>query len=332
MSNPRCAVCGQVNRLGAELCELCDSRLDESQPGAYAARFHGEEPRAGALPTDIPSPHFQGAGDAISPTLEVYRKNFALVGLLVLATTLPLLLIQFLTSRTVEPAGTGGIGAGAGGYSLYTLTDGGWGFYWVMSLLANSLLEASLVYAVIDLQRAGASSVGACLRRGLGKLPRVLGLSLVCYLMVYGGAFLLVALGWVLLGPAGAFILLLLLVLPYIVVTLTLSLAVPAAVAENRGVFDSIGRSAELTRGHKGLIFLTYFIWSLVTTVVGLVVTASFLSRGVGGWSSSPAMFLQTFVGELLKSTTYVLTTYIFLGILKERRQSAEAHAPYVAR
>lgn len=331
MSNPRCAVCGQVNRLGAELCELCDSRLDESPPGADAARFYGEEPRAGALPTDIPSPHFQGAGDGISPTLEVYRKNFALVGLIVLASALPLLLIQFLTSRTIELPETGGIGAGAGGHSFTAPSDGGWGLYRVVSLFVDSLLAASLVYAVIDLQRAGSSSVGACLRRGFGKMLRVAALTFVYDLMLYGGAALLLMMGWVLLGLPGVALMVIILLVPLVVVTLTLSLAVPVAVAENRGVFDSFRRSAELTRGHKGLIFLTYFIWWLVTTVVGLVVTASFYARGGANWSPA-ATVVNTFVGELLKSTTYVLATYIFLGILKERRQSAEARAPYVAR
>jgi uncharacterized membrane protein len=101
-------------------------------------------------------------------------------------------------------------------------------------------------------------------------------------------------------------------------------MALPVAAAENRGVSESLKRSAQLTQGHKGLIFLTYFLWWLLTSAVSLFITYSF-SAG-GGWSGA-AVVLQTLVVEFLKSTTYVLTAYVFLGILKERGHAGGAQA-----
>src|ERR1044071_2919405 len=113
MTNPRCAVCGHVSRVGAAACELCDTRFDAHGPfgasaagepfvsGAESSGDFGGRAREGALPTDIPSPRFLGVGDVVSPTLKVYRKNFVLVGKLVLATTLPLAFLQCVANTLI---------------------------------------------------------------------------------------------------------------------------------------------------------------------------------------------------------------------------------------
>jgi uncharacterized membrane protein len=131
-----------------------------------------------------------------------------------------------------------------------------------------------------------------------------------------------------LLGPL-AVIAFLLMVLPWIIVTLTFSVAVPVAAIENRGVIESLTRSAELTRGHKGLIFLTYFLWGVVITLLNLVTTLSFYYGG-GGEGTLPALLVQMLVDGMLSSSMFVLTVYVFLGILSENRQgfAARAYAP----
>ena len=160
MSNHWCAVCGHVNRLGAEVCEMCDSRLDgAAQPGAESSgpsEFYGEDTRAGALPTDIPSPHFQGVGDVFAPTFQVYGKNFLLVGSLVLATTLlpSLLYVGFIAlmqsgmiDRSIEG---GGMPFGIIGPAII-----GGAVYWVLELIGGAVLTGALAYAVVALQRTG---------------------------------------------------------------------------------------------------------------------------------------------------------------------------------
>jgi hypothetical protein len=339
MSNPKCIICGHINRMDATVCEMCDTRLNEpfaanagasgAEAGAFGAGaddnaggpayVYGEEPRAGALPTDIPSPHFQGAGDVIGPTLEVYRKNFPLVGLIVLASTLPLVALEYGVQILTGMTGTveGPVGPSSTGFAL-ALGASGTLFYWGAILLGNSLLSGALVYAVIELQRTGTAKAADCLRWGLRKMPKVILIYVIHAAIVYAIPIALMVASALILGPLVALVFLLL-ILPWIIVTLMFSLVVPAAVAENCGVIESFKRSVELTRGNKGLIFLTYFLWGIITTVVGLLITGSFaFGRGLG---SIAGLVVLTLVSELLKSTTFVLTNYIFLGILKERRQ-----------
>jgi uncharacterized membrane protein len=60
----------------------------------------------------------------------------------------------------------------------------------------------------------------------------------------------------------------LLLIVPGILLTLRYALVIPAAVLEDLGVSDSLSRSAALTKGHRGRIFLVYFLL-LVLVLIG---------------------------------------------------------------
>ncbi|HEX8500947.1 MAG TPA: hypothetical protein VF659_10195 [Pyrinomonadaceae bacterium] len=329
MNNPRCAVCGHINRAGAASCEMCDARPGGAAgaPGAGSSRPEGEG--YGALPTDIPSPQFKGVGDVITPTLEIYRNHFLLVGLLVLVTAAPVAFLQYAGSNTVLTTGEfrgEGIGARAGGFGFVgagrdTL------LLWLLTTLGYALLSGALAHAVVQIQRTGAARAGESLRWGLRKMFKVFAVTLVTYLAVYGVPAVLVAGLAFAVGPA-AFIGVLLMLLPWVVLMLTFSMAVPAAAIENRGVFGSLARSAELTRGYRGLIFLTYFLWWVAIAVLSLVVTRSFYYGGGGG--SAASLLVQLLVGGMLNSSMFVLTVYVFLGILNENRQGfvARAFAP----
>jgi hypothetical protein len=313
---------------------MCNAGLRAAPSAPYAPAFYPaagapvyapvDVIRPGALPTDIPSPHFQGAGDVIAPTLELYRKHFTLVGLLVLLTSVPVVVLDY---GTYSIFGDGRLASGLfpifwGGAALLPGLRG-FLFHWFVSLTLNSMLAGALVYAVVELQRTGAARASDCLRWGAEKLFKVLATTVACVLIVYVAPAAVLALMTMVFGPL-AFLLIVPAFFLWIVLSATYSMAVPAAAAENRGVSESLKRSAELTRGHKGLVFLTYFLWWLITTAVSLFITFSF-SAG-GGWSGA-AVVVQTLVIEFLKSTTYVLTAYIFLGILNERRHAGGAQA-----
>ena len=331
MNNHWCAVCGHVNRQGAEVCEMCDSRLDgTARPGAESSgpsEFYGEGRRAGALPTDVPSPHFQGVGDVFAPTLEVYGKNFLLIGALVLATTL-LPSLMYAGFIYLVQAGVFEGGTGTGTLTPFDFIGPamvGGAVYWVLETVGGAVLAGALAYAVVELQRTGAARAADCLRWGLGKMLKVVAVTVIC-MIIYVAPFAVAGAAIVALGPIGLIVMLLML-LPWVVLMLTFSMAVPAAAIENRGVFESLSRSAELTKGFKGLIFLTYFLWSLLVMVLTLIISGSF---GYAGGGALPGLVLQMLISALLASSTHVLTVYIFLGILKERgpRTGWAAYAP----
>lgn len=302
MSSPLCPVCGHVNQVGSQVCAMCDARLGASAPGAPPPHAPREEPRPGALPTDIPSPHFQGVGDVISPTLGVYRKNFVLVGLLVLVTTLPLAVVQYgllyvLSSGAAEM--TDEVVETGAGFGMFAFTSIGALLSALLSAAGTALLSGALAYAVVELQRTGRAGFGDSLRWGLKMLPRLFVVNIFYSLTTLLGFLFFIV--------------------PGIILSLMFALVVPAAAIENRGVFESFQRSSELTRGYKGLIFLTYFLWGLLTIVVGMVITGSF-AFGDTDSTLVASLFLQTLITQLLQSTTVVLTVYIFLGILNEGR------------
>ena len=324
MTNPKCAVCGHVNLVGAAVCEMCDANLFEpgaaddartrgvnsEASGSYAGDFgaggggfnsYGDEPRDGAPPDEIPSPQFKGAGDVMSPTLAIYRKHFTLVGALVAVTTLPVALLQYGVIRGMAASlRDGGVEQGgiiALGVAIPLLVA-------LLSFLGTTVLSGSLVSAVVEIQRTGAAAVGESLRRGLRLLPKVFVVTLL-YTIITAVGYLL-------------------LIVPGVIFSLMYAVAVPVAVVENLGPFESLKRSARLTEGHRGLIFLTYFLWGLLIIVLNMVVSGSFAFAGAE--MSLAALLVQSLVGGMLNSSATVLTVFIYLGILHERRHGFETH------
>ena len=325
MTDPKCSACGHVNRVGAAVCETCDARLGEPAPaaedfraagessapfedaaGGFGASAGGFEP-ADATAADIPAPPFRGMGDVVSPTLEVYRKNFVLVGILVAVATLPAALLQYgvmlaMADSPVEVADG----------RLLTAATLTWVLTGALSLAGSALLSGALVYAVIDIQRTGAASAGECLRRGLRVLPKVFVVTLL-YTVVTTAGYLL-------------------LIIPGVIFSLMYAVAVPVAVAERRGPFESLKRSARLTEGYRGLIFLTHFLWGILIIALSMVVTWSFVFGEAE--DGLVVLLVQSLINGMLSASAIVLDVYIYLGLLRERSEgfAPSAYAPAAAR
>ncbi|MET0650522.1 MAG: YciC family protein [Pyrinomonadaceae bacterium] len=320
MNNPVCATCGHVNRIGAVVCEACDARpyaaggadptgapFDASGGSSWGdPETQGEG--AWGPGASIPAPPFKSVGDVLSPMLAVYRKHFTLVGILVLVTTLPQGLLQYyVVHYTESPVMVGGRAVSVGPSPVGAV------LLWLLMSVGSALLSASLVYAVVDLLRAGRSSAGACLSRGLKALPNVFLLSLL-YSLVTGVGFVLF-------------------IVPGIICILMFAVRVPAAVLEGRGPVEALKRSHALTGGYKGLIFITYFLWWVLTLVLNWVLIGSF-GRG-GNLGTLPTVLIQTAASGMLNSSLHVLTVYVYLGLLREHgndsRAGAFAHGPEAA-
>jgi hypothetical protein len=54
---------------------------------------------------------------------------------------------------------------------------------------------------------------------------------------------------------------LILLIVPGIILALMWALTIPVAVLEDKGLRDSLSRSSELTKGHRGRVFVIYFLF-----------------------------------------------------------------------
>lgn len=330
MNNLLCAICGHGNREGAIVCEMCDARLDtdawagadDAPPADARAPFastgepswtaHGASepdsarPGSGAPSDEIPAPPFKGAGDVISPMLAVYRKHFTLVGLLVLVVAVPDALLQYsllsATTAAFERSTSAAVTGIDDGSTFIVIMSGM--LLWLLATTGAALLSGSLIHAVVDVQRAGRASAGECLKRGLKTLPMVFVVSLL-YAIVSAIGYLL-------------------LIVPGVIVSLMFAVSVPAAIVEKLGPIEAMKRSRELTDGYKGLIFITFFLWWLLITVVSWVVGWSFVNNANLG--QLPTLLLQTAILGMLTSTTHVLTAYIYLGLRREHRSAFQTH------
>lgn len=298
MNGPRCDYCRHYNHAAAEFCEACEFPLNAD----HAA---GETPRAAGVPfasptaaDAVPAPPFKSVGDVLSPMLAVYRKHFTLVGLLVLTAMMPEALLRYFV---VDFRGAGAMLTGAGmGFTSVQ----GW-FLWLLALATSALLSSSLVYAVIDLQRTGSASASECLSRGLKVLPRVYPLMVIYTIMITAGSLFLIV--------------------PGVILGLMFAVCVPASVIEGHGPFDALKRSYELTKGFKGLIFMSSFLWGVFIIILNWIVIWSF-ARGAK-LDLLPALLLQTAVLGMLNSSAHVLTVYVYLGLLREHRSRFQANA-----
>ncbi len=138
---------------------------------------------------------------------------------------------------------------------LNLLTGGGMatppaavGLGYVIAILVNMVLTyaamGAVVYGTVAYLRGGPAALGECLSRGFGVVVPVL----------------LVAILITIMGAIG----MMLLIIPGIIVFVITAAAVPAVVVERPGIWGSIKRSAELTKGNRWRVFALLVIFYVV--------------------------------------------------------------------
>jgi hypothetical protein len=204
----------------------------------------------------------------------------------------------------------------------------------------GTLLAYAVIFQVAMRGLHGQSaSVDGMFRVALRKFWPMLGFVMLIILGLCLVALLLVVPRFV-FGPAGSaaaavmtLCVLLLLVVPVIMLGLAWSVALPALVLEDCGVFASFGRSAALTRGKRWSLFLLYFLVSLVTVIIELVLFAIF--GGFHGLVSREPSLTNTVLTSLLGVISIpfgaVLNTALFDQLRGREGYGAEAVAEVFA-
>jgi len=129
----------------------------------------------------------------------------------------------------------------------------------IVSLL-NMLLTATLTYGVVMELRGERASLGACVVNGLKRFFPVVGVTLLTTLAI-GGATLL-------------------LIVPGLIVSCMLWVAVPAAIVERPGLMGALRRSRALTQGNKMQIFGLILLLGMLTGAVSGIMQAVLLEGG----------------------------------------------------
>lgn len=174
-------------------------------------------------------------------------------------------------------------------------------------VIASFVLQAAVVHAsVIDLN-GGKPSFGDSLRVGLANFFPVLGISIVLTIAVGFGMVLLIV--------------------PGVMMAVAWMVAVPVRVMEKKGVFASIGRSAQLTRGNRWPIFGLLFVFVLIVMLFS--VFTGILTVALGGLTGGGAsLILRALFGPIVNGLGSMIGASGIAAIYYELRSRKEGVAP----
>jgi uncharacterized membrane protein len=146
---------------------------------------------------------------------------------------------------------------------LFNLASGGGmaadpmaaGASYFIGMLLNMVLTyaamGAVVYGTVAYLRGRPAGLGECFGRGFATIVPVVLVSLLIAIMASIGMVLLIV--------------------PGIIVLVITAAAVPAAVVERPGIWGSIKRSAELTKGNRWRVFALMLIFYVVVMAIGWV-------------------------------------------------------------
>lgn len=184
-------------------------------------------------------------GELLDRTFSLYRGNFTLfVGIAAVA-YLPLFVIRVVAGlaqvsslKDLKPGATATVIVA----SLITVV-----FY----LASVAAAQAATVTAVSSVYLGNSTTVGSAYGRVRGMILRVV--------LVMIGMGIGIGIG------------LLLLIVPGIILTLMWALTIPIVVLENADLFEALGRSRDLTAGHRGRVFLIILLFATLTYLFSLL-------------------------------------------------------------
>jgi hypothetical protein len=228
-------------------------------------------------------------GRVIGDSVGVYARNFVGFSFLALLIGLIYLLVAMYNLSQVPVAES--IEPNLSGLGSNTLAR----------MLVNVLTQAAIIYGTFQDLRGSKAGIADCITRGLASIIPV----------IVGSVILLI----------GVAIASLLLVIPGIIVALMWWVYVPVIVVERKGIFESFGRSQQLTSGRRWSIFGLAIIVLVLTVVVGAIV--NMVAMAVVTGSSDPTFFFtiaEYFVNAIITAFGGVLVAvgYYYLRVEKE--------------
>jgi hypothetical protein len=120
-----------------------------------------------------------------------------------------------------------------------------------LTMVFGLISTGAMTYGVFQQLRGTPASIGKCLGVGIGRLFPVLGVGIMAGLAMLVGFVALI--------------------IPGFIVMCMLWVAVPVAVVERPGVFGSLSRSSDLTKGHRGSVFGVIFLLGVINWIVSFV-------------------------------------------------------------
>jgi uncharacterized membrane protein len=180
-------------------------------------------------------------GELLDRTFFLYRKNFLLFAGIIALPHLVLLAVQFA-----------GVGMQSEGLFTGVAPNLLWiAVLYVVLLGVTGASQGATVIAVSHLHLGRPTSIAESFAGIKGRIV-YLALITIGYWIGIGVGFLL-------------------LIIPGIILALMWALTIPVAVLEDTGLRDSVNRSAELTKGHRGRVFVVYLLFLVLWYAVYMV-------------------------------------------------------------
>ena len=203
-------------------------------------------------------------GDVLGRSFTIWSKNFAPFWICLIL-LLPSQLLGIYVEATLS---TPNHGAGLGALAIFL------GFIFLSGLL-SVIATCAIVYGALQQMAGHHAGVGECLGRALSLLFPLLGVAIV--------ASIAISLGLVAL------------IVPGVLLAVMWWTVIPVMVVEQPGVFAALGRSAELTKGHR------WSILGLLVLIAIIVFALAFVIQVAGALIGSPEVpqYLQWLISAV---------------------------------
>ena len=182
----------------------------------------------------------------------------------------------------------------------------GFGLGMMAASMAFSLVflvfGGAVAFAVWTDQGTAKPDLGATMRMSFSRLLPMIGAAILVYLAVAGGTI--------------AF------VIPGFIFYMMFFVTIPVVVIEGVGPIEAMGRSRDLTRGHRLGIFMLMFLVGLCFAVPAIVLSFMFMDFGV---STEPSLTWNVVYG--LFSAIVLLAQCAGLGVIYRNLRRSEAFA-----
>jgi len=216
-------------------------------------------------------------GSALSRALEVLFGNFVPFIAISAVATAPLYVFELMKYAGVQA-----------GYVRWVEL--------LLHFILSALCEAMILYATFQALRNRPVRPGESIARGLRRFGPVVLVTLFTTIVIALGIILLV--------------------IPGLIASVILCVALPACVVERLGPIESMERSSALTRGYRWPIFGAFLVLSIVGLVAGALITG--LLRDAGpGWLMPTVSYLWETLAQAYQ-TVLVAIIYHDLRVVKD--------------
>lgn len=235
-------------------------------------------------------------GELLDRTFQLYRNHFLLFVGIAAVSYLPRFVVSEVLLILTRGSGTATTRAGLTLFGTFVGV--------ILALVAVAACQASTVTAVSVVYLGQKITVWGSYSRILGLIPRVI--------------LVMIGLG------IGIGIGLILLVVPGIILALMWALTIPVVVLENADLREALSRSSELTKGHRGRVFMIYLLFMILTYVTFFVLESPVIAlvatkgpRAVVGAGVATLTSALSLIAECL--VTPLMTIAISLMYYDER-------------